>query len=113
LLRELAHPNIVALKHAFYTQQNPESGEIFLNMVMEYMPENLYKTLKYNHKHHFQIPHIVVKVYAYQLFRALSYIHALGVVHRDVKPHNLLVDQHTYQLKLCDFGSAKILMKGE
>ncbi|KAF2534720.1 hypothetical protein F2Q70_00032311 [Brassica cretica] len=48
------------------------------------------------------------------IFRALSYIHrCIGVCHRDIKPQNLLVNPHTHQVKLCDFGSAKVLVKGE
>ena len=43
-----------------------------------------------------------------QMCRALGHIHAMGVCHRDIKPQNLLVDTRTHQLKLCDFGSAKV-----
>uniref|UniRef100_A0A673GTP4 [tau protein] kinase n=1 Tax=Sinocyclocheilus rhinocerous TaxID=307959 RepID=A0A673GTP4_9TELE len=53
------------------------------------------------------------KVYMYQLFRSLAYIHSQGVCHRDIKPQNLLVDPETAVLKLCDFGSAKQLVRGE
>ncbi|XP_036869827.1 glycogen synthase kinase-3 alpha isoform X2 [Manis javanica] len=53
------------------------------------------------------------KVYMYQLFRSLAYIHSQGVCHRDIKPQNLLVDPDTAVLKLCDFGSAKQLVRGE
>lgn len=49
----------------------------------------------------------------YQLFRSLAYIHSLGICHRDIKPQNLLLDPDTGVLKLCDFGSAKHLVKGE
>ena len=49
----------------------------------------------------------------YQLFRSLAYIHSLGICHRDIKPQNLLLDPETGVLKLCDFGSAKLLVKGE
>lgn len=49
----------------------------------------------------------------YQLFRSLAYIHSLGICHRDIKPQNLLLDPETGVLKLCDFGSAKHLIKGE
>ena len=49
----------------------------------------------------------------YQLFRSLAYIHSLGICHRDIKPQNLLINQETGVLKLCDFGSAKILVKNE
>ncbi|KAM7272259.1 hypothetical protein ACFE04_026922 [Oxalis oulophora] len=48
------------------------------------------------------------------IFRALSYMHhCIGVCHRDIKPQNILVNPHTHQVKLCDFGSAKFLVKGE
>ncbi|XP_022684228.1 glycogen synthase kinase-3 homolog MsK-3-like, partial [Setaria italica] len=57
---------------------------------------------------------IYAKLYMYQICRALAYIHnCIGVCHRDIKPQNLLVNPHTHQLKLCDFGSAKVLVKGE
>ena len=59
------------------------------------------------------LPLLYVKLYLYQLSRALSHIHALGICHRDIKPQNLLVNPTNQQLKLCDFGSAKALVKGE
>lgn len=40
-------------------------------------------------------------------------MHALGICHRDIKPQNLLVDSNNHVLKVCDFGSAKRLIKGE
>lgn len=49
----------------------------------------------------------------YQMFRSLAYIHSVGICHRDIKPQNLLLDPETAVLKLCDFGSAKVLVKGE
>ena len=54
---------------------------------------------------------LYVKLYTYQMARALANIHAEGVCHRDIKPQNLLVDTATHQLKLCDFGSAKVLRR--
>jgi glycogen synthase kinase 3 beta len=53
------------------------------------------------------------KVYIYQVCRSLAYIHSLGICHRDIKPQNLLLNTRTHDVKLCDFGSAKILIKGE
>jgi serine/threonine protein kinase len=48
-----------------------------------------------------------------QLLRSLAYIHSVGICHRDIKPQNLLLNPATGVLKLCDFGSAKILVAGE
>ncbi|XP_055735216.1 glycogen synthase kinase-3 beta-like [Salvelinus fontinalis] len=56
---------------------------------------------------------IQTPLYMYQLFRSLAYIHSFGICHRDIKPQNLLLDPETAVLKLCDFGSAKQLVRGE
>ena len=50
---------------------------------------------------------LLTKLYSYQLLRALNYIHRHNVMHRDIKPQNLLVDPTCHILKVCDFGSAK------
>lgn len=80
---------------------------------MEYIPETVYRVLKHYNKMKQQVPPLLVKLYAYQTFRALSYIHALGYCHRDIKPQNLLVNPENHVLKICDFGSAKRLQKNE
>lgn len=46
-----------------------------------------------------------VQLYIYQLCRALSYVHSLGICHRDIKPQNMLIDPRSHELKLCDFGT--------
>jgi serine/threonine protein kinase len=40
----------------------------------------------------------------YQMFRALAFLHGKTICHRDIKPHNLLVDARRGILKICDFG---------
>jgi glycogen synthase kinase 3 beta len=45
-MKEILHPNIVTLRHAFYTSGCDTEDEIYLNVVMEYVPDNLYRMLK-------------------------------------------------------------------
>jgi glycogen synthase kinase 3 beta len=80
---------------------------------MDYIPETVYRVMRHYVKMKQGVPKLLVKLYAYQMFRSLAYIHAMGICHRDIKPQNLLVDPSTHILKLCDFGSAKRLIKGE
>jgi serine/threonine protein kinase len=93
--------------------QGEKPDELYLNLVLEYVPETVYSISRQHQKSKIALPLIYVKLYLYQLSRALSHIHALGICHRDIKPQNLLVDPANQQLKLCDFGSAKALVRGE
>ncbi|CAF1214599.1 unnamed protein product, partial [Didymodactylos carnosus] len=52
------------------------------------------------------------KFYSAQITLALEYLHYLGIVYRDLKPENLLIDRHGY-LKMCDFGFAKKIDRGK
>jgi glycogen synthase kinase 3 beta len=113
IMKELRHPNVVELKHAFYTREEKQGEDAtYLNVVMGYCSDTVWKVLKYYNKQKEQVPKVLVMLYSYQLCRACAYIHALGICHRDIKPQNLLVDDST-TLKLCDFGSAKKFVKGE
>ena len=44
----------------------------------------------------------------FQLFKAVYYLKLTKVCHRDIKPPNILVNTGTLELRLCDFGSAKV-----
>ncbi|KAJ5071304.1 glycogen synthase kinase-3 alpha [Anaeramoeba ignava] len=106
----LDHINVVRLKDSFYTT---ESEKVYLHLVLDYIPETVShfsKTFKKNQK---AIPLLWIKVFMFQLLRAINYLHQIGVCHRDIKPQNLLIDPSTGILKICDFGSAKILIQGE
>nr|BAK01088.1 predicted protein [Hordeum vulgare subsp. vulgare] len=112
IMQTLSHPNIVELKNSFFTNGD-KTDEIFLHLVLEFVPDTVYRVSRHYSKLKQSIPMIYIKVYTYQLLRALGYIHAIGVCHRDIKPQNLLLDPQLSIMKICDFGSAKMLVKGE
>jgi len=81
--------------------------------VLDFIPKNLFEVCNTFCKKKQAMPLQHVKFYIYQICRSLSYIHSLGICHRDIKPQNLLINPGTHELKLCDFGSAKVLVEGE
>ena len=112
ILKELHQVNNVEMRQAFYSNGDSE-GEMYLNVVMDYIPDTIYRVMKNYLKNKQMVPPILVKLYAYEMLRALVYLKAIGICHRDIKPQNILVDTSTHILKICDFGSAKWLKKGE
>ncbi len=108
----LDHPNIVKVRHAFYTT-GEKLDEIYLNLVMNYVPENLNRLNKQYFEKKEQIPLFLIKLYCFQIARALNYIHNKKICHRDIKPQNILLDPQTNRIYICDFGSAKLLKRDE
>jgi glycogen synthase kinase 3 beta len=49
----------------------------------------------------------------FEFISSLKYLHGQGICHRDIKPHNILVNATTGTVKLCDFGCSKRLVEGE
>ena len=107
------HPNI--LRHyAHYITKEGSKQDVYFHLVTEYFPENLEKyfsriTISTNSP----VDLTYLKIFGYQLFAGLCYLHKHGVCHRDIKPSNVLVDCQDGRCQLCDFGSAKFLVKGE
>jgi serine/threonine protein kinase len=112
ILKELNHNNVIKIKHYFYTPGS-KSDDTYLNIVMDYLPMTVGKLMRENRKGKKELPMLLVKLYAFQMLRSINYIHALGICHRDIKPHNILLDNKRHTLRLCDFGSAKKLNADE
>ncbi|XP_013359812.1 PREDICTED: rho-associated protein kinase 2 isoform X1 [Chinchilla lanigera] len=72
----------------------------YLYMVMEYMPGGDLVNLMSN----YDVPEKWAKFYTAEVVLALDVIHSMGLIHRDVKPDNMLLDRHGH-LKLADFGT--------
>jgi len=113
IMRLVTHPNVVDLKAFFYSNGDNKKDEVYLNLMLEYVPETVYRASRHYAKLKQPMPMLQIKLYMYQLLRSLAYIHSVGICHRDIKPQNLLLNPATGVLKLCDFGSAKILVAGE
>lgn len=115
LMKSVAHPNVVALKNYFYTNGDTKPEDVYLNLVMEYVPETLHRCCRDFYRNREIVPPILVKVFMFQTLRSIAYLHlpSVNICHRDIKPHNLLVDPRTGVLKICDFGSAKQLQPSE
>jgi len=64
----------------------------------------LYKIFKMKKR----LPEDVVKFYSLQIIMAIGYLHSKGIMHRDLKLENVLVDEDGY-LKIIDYGLAKTL----
>ena len=80
---------------------------------MEYIPNSLSKLIKGNRKERKIFTFTLVKLYMFQILRALLYLEAHEIMHRDIKPSNILITEDELVSKLCDFGSAKKVLKND
>jgi glycogen synthase kinase 3 beta len=65
IMRLLDHPNIVALKHCFFS--TTDKDELYLNLVLEYVPETVYRIAKHYNRMNQRMPLVYVKLYTYQV----------------------------------------------
>ena len=101
ILKMLKHPNNLVMTDSFLTYEGESE---YLNIVMDYFSDNLYQAVKKK-----EVTGLLIKIYAYQIFRGLNYLSMLSIAHRDIKPQNILVDRIKHKLIISDFGSAKQL----
>ncbi|KAK2957206.1 putative protein kinase [Blattamonas nauphoetae] len=112
MMRVINHPNCVRMIR-YFSNKDERTQQTYLHLVMEYVPHTLYSFNKHYIRQKREMPTSWIKMYSYQLIRALVYLHGFRIAHRDIKPQNILVNPRTGVLKLCDFGSAKVLRPGE
>ena len=54
-----------------------------------------------------------IRFYLYELLKALDYCHSMGIMHRDVKPNNVMIDHENRKLRLIDWGLAEFYHPGQ
>jgi len=99
LLKELKDDNIVRLLDIVHADQK-------LYLVFEFLDVDLKRYMENGNHSRIPISPQIVKKFTYQLTSGLLYCHSHRILHRDLKPQNLLIDKRD-NLKLADFGLAR------
>jgi serine/threonine protein kinase len=116
VIASLHHPNIVQI-HDFQIEQPPDSKAPIAYMVMDYIEgQTLAQYMRATSRAgKFPPPAEIVGIFA-AISRAVDYAHRQGMIHRDIKPGNILLDQRRVSAQypmgepiLTDFGIAKLL----
>jgi casein kinase II subunit alpha len=89
-------PNIISLQD---TVQDPVSKTV--SLVFEHINNTDFKVLYPSLKDY------DLRFYIYQVLKALDHCHSNGIMHRDVKPHNVMIDHANHKLRLIDWGLAE------
>ena len=101
LMRGLYHPAVTKILETFETDK-------YMLIIMEYISGgNLQNFVKKRRK----LCEKTAKILFRQLIQGIKYIHSKGIVHRDIKLENILLDLNNI-VKICDFGVGKITEKG-
>ncbi|XP_051883253.1 cyclin-dependent kinase 1 [Pristis pectinata] len=98
LLKELQHPNVVSLQDILMQDAR-------LYLVFEFLSMDLKKYLDSLPSRQ-MMDQMLVKSYLYQITQGIAFCHSRRVLHRDLKPQNLLIDSKGV-IKLADFGLAR------
>ncbi|KAJ3216471.1 negative regulator of the PHO system [Dinochytrium kinnereticum] len=98
LMKELKHNNIVRLYDVIHTEKT-------LTLIFEFMDMDLKKFMDTQGANSALQPHLC-KTFMQQLLTGIAFCHENRVLHRDLKPQNLLINQKL-ELKLADFGLAR------
>uniref|UniRef100_A0A1I8FB63 Protein kinase domain-containing protein n=1 Tax=Macrostomum lignano TaxID=282301 RepID=A0A1I8FB63_9PLAT len=100
------HENLVRLRYHYYCRGKMDPGKLYLHLVTELFPESLLDLLARYRKAETLPSMLKVRIFAYQLLRAINYMHSHRICHR--APERFSVDEiRLPPCALCDFGSAQ------
>ena len=100
LLKSLNHENVLSLNDLLISEPMDTYNDIYL--ITDKMDTDL-KRVIYSEQ---EFPMDIVKYIAFELARGINYLHYKSVMHRDLKPGNILINSNC-DIKICDFGLAK------
>ena len=95
ILSRVDHPNVIKM-------HDHQVSEHSVHIVLEYCPRTLYDYLQCAI---YPMNKQNVKTIAFMLLSGLAELHSSGVIHRDLKPQNILINEHNV-IKIADFGQA-------
>ncbi|KAI0358173.1 kinase-like protein [Trametes cingulata] len=102
ILRNLAGgPNVIRLMDTVHDGPSRSNS-----LVMEFVENTDWKEL------YCTLTEMEIKHYLFQLLRALDFVHSRGIIHRDVKPANIMFDRARRKLRLIDWGLAEFYHPG-
>eukprot|EP00727_Mastigamoeba_balamuthi_P012338 m51a1_g7727 putative mitogen-activated protein kinase (411) ;mRNA; f:154916-157005 len=100
LLKHFNHENIVRIVDIIRPRAYEDFDDVYI--VSELMDSDLHQIIKSGQ----QLTDEHVQYFLYQILRALRYIHSANVIHRDLKPGNILINANC-DTKICDFGLSR------
>ena len=107
ILKNLNHPNILSYKDSFIDEDN------YYNIVTTFCEGgDIYKKIQIHHQKNEYFSEEQILNWMIQLLLGLSYIHGKGIIHRDIKPQNIFI-QNKYLICIGDFGIAKNINQGQ
>eukprot|EP00928_Gymnodinium_smaydae_P056060 TRINITY_DN39495_c0_g1_i1.p1 TRINITY_DN39495_c0_g1~~TRINITY_DN39495_c0_g1_i1.p1 ORF type:complete len:434 (-),score=94.88 TRINITY_DN39495_c0_g1_i1:57-1262(-) len=101
ILRHLKHENLIDVRMVYLPGEKDKFEDIYI--ISELMETDLASVLKSPQS----LSEEHTQFFFYQIVRGLKYMHSASVVHRDLKPRNLLVNGNC-DLKICDYGLARV-----
>lgn len=105
ILKKLHHPHVVKLIEVL---DDPSKDSLY--MVFEYCPDGTIIDIRLHHQTE-PLPEDVARFYFVQILMGIEYLHENEIVHRDIKPDNILLSDDRKTCKIVDFGVSEMFHK--